>query len=306
MAQAVQASARGHKAHVSKAKKQEVEVLVQLLTGSDVVGLVSIQGIPASSMLQMRRTLRGEATLKVTKNTLLRLALEEAARNKPGLEQLIGKIDGPTCIITTKMNPFRLYRKLDESKTKAPARGGEKAPEDIWIRKGETPFKPGPVVGELQRSGIPAAIDEGKVVIKSDKLLVKAGDAIPANIAAGLTRLEIFPLTIGLDVKAVYEKGMVYGPDILGIDQKKILQQVGLAARQALNLSVNAAYPTKLTIPHLLGKAHREALALAVEAAIPEPKALDMILAKANAQGMAVARKLKPEALDEDLAKKVQ
>jgi large subunit ribosomal protein L10 len=305
MAQAAQV-ARGHKAHVSKAKKAEVEGLVKLLTGSEVVGLVNIQGIPASSMLQMRRTLRAEATMKVAKNTLLRLALAEAAQQKPGLDQLIAKIDGPTCIITTRMNPFRLYRKLDESKTKAPARGGEKAPEDIWIRKGETPFKPGPVVGELQRSGSPAAIDEGKVVIKSDKLLVKAGDTIPANIAAGLTRLEIFPLTIGLDVKAVYEGGMVYGPDVLGIDQKKILEQIGQGARAALNLSVNTAFPTKQTVPHILAKAQREAIALALDAAIADTGgAMDALLAKANAEMVAVARRLQAEALDPDLMKKI-
>lgn len=299
------AAVRAHKAHVSKAKKAEVESLVRMLTENSVVGLASIQGIPASSMLQMRRTLRGQATIKVTKNTLLRLALEEAGKQKAGLGQLVERIDGPTCVIATQMNPFRLYKKTEEAKSKAPARGGEKAPEDIWVRKGETPFKPGPIVGELQRSGIPAAIEEGKVVIKSDKLLVKAGDAIPANVAAGLTRLEIFPLTVGLDVKAVWEGGMVYGPDVLGIDQAKVLADLTRGVRSAINLSVNAGYPTKKTIEIMLQKAHREAVALAVEAAFPEPKALDMILGKANAQALAVARKLSAEAVDEDIKKKL-
>jgi large subunit ribosomal protein L10 len=209
-------------------------------------------------------------------------------------------------LITTKMNPFRLYKKLEQSKSKAPARGGEKAPDDIWVYKGDTPFKPGPVVGELQRSGIPAAIDEGKVVIKSDKLLVKKGEAIPQNIAQGLTRLEIFPLTIGLDVQAVYEKGMIYGADVLGIDEAKVLADLTKAVRAATNLSVNAGYPTKQTIEIMLQKAHREAIAVAVEAGWTEGKATDMVLGKANASAMAIARKLKDEALDEDLKTKVK
>jgi large subunit ribosomal protein L10 len=299
------AAQRARKAHVSKAKKAEVDSLVRMLTENNVVGLASIQGIPASSMLQMRRSMRGQATIKVTKNTLLRLALKEASGQKEGLDALAERIDGPTCVIATQMNPFRLYKKTEEAKSKAPARGGEKAPEDIWVRKGETPFKPGPIVGELQRSGIPAAIEEGKVVIKSDKLLVKAGDPIPANIAAGLTRLEIFPLTVGLDVKAVWEGGMVYGPDVLGIDQTKILADLTQGVRNAINLSVNAGYPTKQTIEIMIQKAHREAVALAVESAFPEPKALDMILGKANAQALAVARKLNAEAVDEDIKKKL-
>jgi large subunit ribosomal protein L10 len=299
------AATRQRKAHVSKAKKAEVESLVKLLTESNVVGLAGIQGIPASSMLQMRRNLRAEATMKVTKNTLLRIALKEASAGKPGIEQLIERIDGPTCVIATKMNPFRLYRKTEEAKSKAPARGGERAPEDIWVRKGETPFKPGPIVGELQRSGIPAAIDEGRVVIRSDKLLVKQGDVISQAVAAGLTRLEIFPLTVGLDVKAVYEGGMVYGPDVLGIDQAKVMGQLAQAVRSAVNLSVNAGYPTRKTIEILLQKAHREAVALGVEAEILEKGVIDHLLGKADAQMVAVAKRLNAEALDPELMKKI-
>jgi large subunit ribosomal protein L10 len=309
MAQAAPAKAAGkkaHKAHVSPAKKEEVERLAKVLREADVVALGNIHGIPSNSMIQMRRKMRGEAEMKVAKNTLLKLALEKAGQDKPGLAELVDKIDGPTVVVTTKMNPFRLYKRFQDSKSKAPARGGEKAPDDIWVFKGETPFKPGPIVGELQRSGIPAAIDEGKVVIKSDKLLVKKGEAIPQNIAAGLTRLEIFPLTIGLDVRAVYEKGMLYGPDVLGIDEAKVRSDMELAIRHAFNLSVNAAYPTTKTIEILLQKAHREALAAAVEAGHLEGKSTEMVLGKANAQALAIARKLKPEALDEDLQSKIK
>lgn len=301
-----QAATKARKAHVAPAKKAEVERLVKMLVEAEVVALGNINGIPSNSMIAMRRQLRGEATLKVSKNTLLKLALAKAGESRPGLDQLAAKIDGPTVVITTKMNPFRLYKKVETSKSKAPARGGEKAPEDIWVYKGETPFKPGPIVGELQRSGIPAAIDAGKVVIKSDKLLVKKGEAIPQSLAAGLTRLEIFPLTVGLDLKAVFEKGMLYGPDVLGIDETKVMADLMKGIRSAINLSVNTAYPTKKTIEMLLQKAHREAIAAAMEAGHLEGKATEMVLGKANAQAMAIARKLTDEALDEDLKSKVK
>ena len=58
------------------------------------------------------------------------------------------------------------------------------------IKQGDTSFKPGPIVGELQKVGIPAAIESGKVVIKSDKLLVKEGETISAEVAQMLTKLE--------------------------------------------------------------------------------------------------------------------
>ena len=69
-------------------------------------------------------------------------------------------------------------------------------------------FKPGPVVGEFQKAGLPAAIEKGKVVIKSDKVLVKSGGQITRDQAQALTKLEIYPMTVGLDLRAAYEEGL--------------------------------------------------------------------------------------------------
>src|SRR5207247_7884686 len=101
---------------------------------------------------------------------LLRLALEKANTKKPAPVKLGQKIEGQTAVVTADINTFRLLKELEATKTRAPARGGEVAPEDLWVRAGETPFKPGPVVGELQKAGIPAAIERGKVVIRQYKL----------------------------------------------------------------------------------------------------------------------------------------
>src|SRR5207249_432728 len=86
----------------------------------------------------------------------------QARARTPALVQLRETIQGQTAVVTADINPFRLFKELEATKTRAPARGGEVAPEDLWVRAGETPFKPGPVVGELQKAGIPAAIERGK------------------------------------------------------------------------------------------------------------------------------------------------
>src|SRR4030042_545894 len=92
----------------------------------------------------------------------------------------------------------------------ATIRSAKKLSHDIEIKAGDTPFKPGPIVGELQKAGIPAAIQEGKVIIKTDKVLVPAGEKIKPDIAQILTRLEIFPIDIGIGVNGVFEDGTVY------------------------------------------------------------------------------------------------
>src|SRR5581483_4483352 len=139
------------------------------------------------------------------------------------------------------------------SKTKAPLKAGQKAIEDIRVPKGETQFKPGPIVGELQKAGIPAAIDQGKVVLK-------AGEPASQDLATMLTRLEIFPMTVGMDLKAVFEEGTIYSRDMLSVDETARLQQ---AHMNAINLAVFAGYPTAKTVPFLISKAYTALIGVA-------------------------------------------
>jgi len=276
-------------AHVSPAKKELVEKLVKEFGEAQVVGIVNIRGIPAAQFQKMRRTLRGKVNLRVAKSNLLSIALEQAAGQKAGLEKLKDVIAGQSAVVTANINPFRLFKEMESTKAKAPAKGGELAPDDIWIHEGETPFKPGPVVGDLQKAGIPAAIEKGKVVVKKDKLLVPKGEKIPRLTAQALTRLEIFPMTVGLDLRGAYEDGMIYGRDVLAIDEAKIMADFQTAGLRAFNLSVNIGYATKSTIVPMLGKAHTDALNLAVNAGIITKETLPLILAKAKAGMLALA-----------------
>jgi large subunit ribosomal protein L10 len=291
-------------AHVAPRKIEAVKGLVQEFERALVIGIVNIRGIPAPQFQAMRKRLVGRATLKVSKNNLLRIALKEASSKKKGLDGLVGVVQDQTAVVTAAINPFRLFKEMEATKTKAPARGGEKAPEDIWVREGDTPFKPGPIVGELQKAGVPAAIERGKVIVKKDKLLVKAGDRIPREVAQALTRLEIYPLTVGLDLRGAYEGGMVYPRDVLSVDDAKVRADLFLAGRQALNLAVFAGYPSKATIKPLLSTAFRRALALALESGFPTKESVKFLLAKAQAQAMALASRA-PGAVDDETRKKL-
>jgi large subunit ribosomal protein L10 len=279
-------------AHVAPEKVRLVEDLASRCAEAQVIGIVNVQGIPAPQFQTIRKRLGGRATITVVKNNLLRLALEKASAKKPDLAKLGETIEGQTAVVTAEINPFRLYKELESTKTRAPARGGEVAPEDLWVRAGETPFKPGPVVGELQKAGIPAAIERGKVVIRQDKLLVKAGQRIPRDIAQQLARLEIYPLVVGLDLRGVYEKGTVFRRETLAIDEGVIRGQIAHAGREALALALAAAYPTKATIGPLLVKAFRHAMNLAVESAFPTKESIKFLLIKAQSQAFALATRI--------------
>jgi len=275
-------------AHVAEWKYEEVKHLTDLLTKNKVIGIVEIGGIPAPQMQQMRKNLHGKASIRSAKNNLIFLALDEVEKQVKGISALKEHVKGQTAIIATDMNPFRLFSQIKSTRTKAPAKGGEIAPEDITVKAGDTPFKPGPIVGELQKAGIPAAIQEGKVVIKTDKVIVPKGEKIPPDVAQMLTRLEIYPIEIGMTLHAVFEEGNIFKSDVLDINVDEFISQIKQASIDAFNLAVETSWITKETIQPLLIKAYHNVLTLAVEKGIINKETIKYILAKANAQMLAL------------------
>lgn len=290
-------------AHVADWKYKEIEDLTSLLTKYPVVGIAEIGGIPAPQMQQMRKNIRDHAVIRSSKNTLLFRSFDNAEKKVKDISSLKDVITGQTAIITTEMNPFKLYGMLKKTRTKAPAKGGETAPEDIMVKAGDTPFKPGPIVGDLQKVGIPAAIQGGKVVIKKDKVVVKEGEKIPRDVAQMLTRLEIYPLEIGINLQGAFEDGFVFKPDVLDVDVDQYINQVKQAVSNAFGLALETAWAHALTIQPLLMKAQRDTIGLAISQNIVTPDTIQFILSKAHRSMLSVASQLKEDGLDEDLKK---
>lgn len=286
-------------------KKKEVERLTKLLKNSPVVGVVDIEGIPSLQMQQMRQKLRGSVNLTVSRNTLIEKALEEVSDERENLEDIEDYLTGQTALVTTDYNPFKLFKKMEATKTKAPARGGESAPENIKVEKGDTPFKPGPIVGDLQKAGIPASIQGGKVVINKTRVVVKEGEEISKDLATMLTRLNIQPITVGLDLRVIYEDGSIYEKDVLDIDSSEFKDQIKQGALSAFNLSINSGYPTNKTMRHMIMKAHNDAFSLALNSDIINNETIKLKLTEAQKDMLSIAAKLDPESLGDALLEKL-
>ncbi len=272
-------------------KQEAVGELSELLAQYPVVGVLEISELPASQFQQIRRKLRGEAEIIVSKNTLMKISIDKAAGKDEKLRELAGFLEGPSALIFSKMTPFRLSKFLRDNKTNAPAKPGSKSPKDIAIPAGETDFAPGPVVGELQRVGIKARIQAGKVVILEDCRLLRAGDVISKEISDALAKFGIMPLELGLKLRAAYEAGMVYSGEILEIDEAKVAAQLQEASVSAFNLALNVDYPTPMTISLMIVKASAAAQNLALNAYLPVSQVMPMLLARAHVEmrGLAVS-----------------
>jgi large subunit ribosomal protein L10 len=271
--------------HLPEWKRKEIEEIKRYAGRYTLIGLVDMYGIPGTQVQQIRRNLRGIAMIRMTRNTLIKHAFEEIGGDKKAVS---GFVSGHSALIFTNENPFRLFRTLEKTKTKMAAKAGEIAPEDIVVEKGPTNFKPGPIVGELQQAGIPAAIEAGKVKIRETKTVVKKGAVISAKVADVLSKLDIKPMDIGLILQVAWYDGGIYEPAVLAIDETVVLNQITLASVQAFNLSVNATIPTRETIQPIINKAVMEARGLAIEASVYEKDVIDAIIGKAYRETQAL------------------
>jgi len=302
-------------------KQEQVSSIKDSISASKTIGVAKIRGLGAKQLQRIRKEFRDtdKARLRVSKNSLISISMKES-----GMADLADFVDDQTALVFTDLDAFDLYKVMEEGKIPAPIKAGAVAPHDIVVEQGPTSLKPGPIVGELQNLGIPAGISSGKVEIKQRKVVVKEGEKVSAPLAEMLAKLEIYPVTEGLDLRAVYdaEGETVFTPDVLHIDPTKYFADIkeGVISALALSthikyeyptsytigdlineasiksraLALNIAYPTTLTIKPLIQKAYSDARNLSINACIYEPETIAHLLAKARsqAQGLAVAAHL--------------
>lgn len=279
-------------------KQNEVDELIEFVESYESIGIVDVTGIPSRQLQQMRADLHGRATLRVSRNTLLALALDEV---NAGMEALTEYVTGQVGLVGTNDNPFGLYRRLEESKTPAPISAGETAPNRITIEAGDTGMDPGPFVGELQAVGAAAQITDGAIRVMEDSVVAEAGDVVSDQLANVLSELEIEPKEVGLDLRAVYSDGILFEAEELAIDVEAYRDDIAVAGGRARNLAVNAGYPTTRTMPALIAKASGEANAVGLAAALETPDLAPALISKADAQVRALAAVLPEDAVPDAL-----
>lgn len=273
---------------VQKWKSEKVKELEKLIESSATVGIVDISSLPSSMLQNIKKGLRGSAQILVTKKSVIYKAIEASQKKKDKISELTKvNVSIPALLVSTD-NPFKLYKKIEKNRSEASAKAGDIAPKDIVVSEGPTNLPPGPAIAEFQKAGIKAAIQGPNIVIKETKTVVKQGEVINEAIAGILGKLNIKPIEISLNVAGIYEGGVVYGKEILAVDESVYVTQIVQAYRNAFNLAYNANYLTRDVVLLKLSEAYRNALNLGINAEILEKEILPHLLAKANLQAVSV------------------
>jgi large subunit ribosomal protein L10 len=274
----------GYAPKISPRNKQYADNLRALAKKFSIIGVVDVQGLPAPQFQDMRGSLKKSAEIVIVKKNVAEIVLKELESQFKGISKLVEKMDGIVGLIFTNDNPFSLYKFVQKNKSQAPARAGQKAPKSIVVPKGPTPFSPGPIIGELGKFKIKAGINAGKVEIKEDSIVAKEGDVISAELAGILTRLNIQPMEVGLNIKAVYEKGLIYGASVLAVDEKKVLADLEGESLRCFKLAFGLGYYSQDTIELFVEQGFIKSLALAVKTEFPSKDEVEALVAKHGAQ----------------------
>ncbi len=288
-------------------KKDVVNELVGNIENSKMIGLVNVEGVGAKQLHGIRESLRGSAKIQMARNTLMKRAIENAKTD--GVEKIENHVRGPVAFVFSEQDPFILSKFLSENKAQAPAKGGQVAPKDIIVPAMNTGVAPGPFISELAALQIPSRVKGGVIHVTEDTVAVEAGEVISNAMAQMLARLGIEPMELQLKLIAAYTDGVVLTGEALEVDLEELFKQVIAGHQYAVNLSINAGYPTTDTVPMIIAKANMEAKSLALNIGFFEPDLVNEFLGKANSEALALAALVvekDPEAVPSDVLSQVK
>jgi len=245
---------------VKEEKLKQVEELAKDITSHKLIGIIDLHKLPSKQLHEIKKKVRGTAFVKVVKKSILSHAIENLKNER--MDEFEKMMPLQPALLFSNTDAFKLY--LDVSKFKSPtyAKEGDVVDGEILITAGPTGLLPGPAISELNKVGLVAGVEEGKIAIKRDKVVAKKGDKVSKELASVLRKLKIQPIKVGLNVVAIYDDGTIYQKDVLDLVGDNYLNKVREAFNQALNLSVNIIYPTKETIGRIFAKAYQQAKAI--------------------------------------------
>jgi large subunit ribosomal protein L10 len=241
--------------HVSDAKKAKVKELAELMKKKTVM-VISIKGLPSAQFQDIKKKLRGKAKVQVVKKSLVNFALDHCGIKE--LHDLVPYVDDSTAVLFSDSDAFEISGILAQEKSPAKAKAGQIAPADIEVKAGPTELLPGPDISALSAVGLAPKVEDGKIAVMQDKVIVKEGDVISEAHASIMAKLDIIPFEVGVEPVAAFDG-----------DDKKVYVDIKIDIDEAV-----------AALEYDYGRA----FAFAVEMGIVNAETLDMVLGKAGAE----------------------
>jgi len=247
---------------VSQKKTNYVNQFRNLCEEFKRILVVNADNVGSHQMQQVRKALRGSATIVMGKNTLMKKAILLHKEQNAKLNALTNYLKGNVGLVFTNDDLSKVRDVLVTNKVSAPARQGAISPVDVFIEPVNTGLEP-TKTSFFQALNITTKITRGTVEIVNKVHLVKKGDKVGNSEATLLQMLNVKPFSYGLVVLQVYEDGAVFDPSILEITEAVLSQKFYAAVNNVASVSLALGIPTEASLPHSIINGFKDLLSVA-------------------------------------------
>ena len=279
-----------NKKHFRAWKEQEKSAFEKVLDNYNYIIIGNLNKLPAKAERQFRKVLKDAGCfIKVLNSKVALKALHEK-----GVKELDPYLKGPTLFVLSNENPFKLYIEIKKNASPSFAKEGMIAPDDIYVEEGDTGILPGPALTDFKAAKVDTQIRNGKIYISKKTKVASKGDKINSKVATLLTKLNIKPMKILLDIRTALDRKekILYFKDLLDVDMEELTNKIKEAYQKAYFLALGNSYITKETIKPLLIKSYKNTKAVALAGNIINKETVKDILLKAHRIAYALGKKL--------------
>jgi large subunit ribosomal protein LP0 len=247
--------------------------------------VVECDNVGSNQLHEIRKSMRGKALVYCGKNTQMRRVLRELEEEgRPELEKVRLACKLNIAFVFTNESLPKIRDMITAEKKASPAKANAVAQVGVVIPKGITSLEPS-MTSFLQALNISSKITKGSIEIVSDVELFKEGDKVDASQAALLQKLDILPFSYGLVPIAVFDGNSIFAPEVLDIEDSRILGAFTAALQNTVCVSFACNMPTVASVPYsiLLSFANLLAVAAETEHSFKEAEEIKAYLADPSA-----------------------
>jgi large subunit ribosomal protein LP0 len=224
--------------------------------------LVNADNVASLQFANIRAELRGQATIVMGKNTMMKKVIRGILDEFPQYEKVLPLLVQNVGFVFTNGDLKDIRDKLESNRVAAPARAGAIAPIDVTVEAQNTGFGP-EKTSFFQALNIQTKISRGTIEIVSAVHLLKAGDKVGQSESTLLNMLKVSPFTYGLVVQTCYDEGSVYDPKVLDITEDDIRSRFMAGVNNIASASLKIGYPTIASAPHSIANGLKKLIAVA-------------------------------------------
>ncbi len=275
-----------NKSKGSKKREESAEKLSKQIPRYKTIALAEVSGFPSDNFEQAKKAFRDKADFIYINKVVIYNALKKTS------QELADKVylTKMPVLVLSNLDAFELARIATENKAYAKLKEGEKAPEDIILPSGPTPFPPGPMLSQFSSIGVKTKNEGGKISIIADTTVVKKGDAVSDKIATILSSMEIRPKELMLSINYALNDKILFSKEILYKEPGEYLNELAIAFKSSLSLSVTRGILNRYSIKPLIKKIYIGVRFLSVDRNIVSKSTIKDILAKAAVQAGALTK----------------